>query len=193
MPAAYASDEKRAELVGAAAALLYAQGLQRTTLSHVAEKAGVPLGNVYYYFKTKDALAKAVIDSHLEGLAAALAAWESKTPLERLLAFLRAPMSDADNVVRFGCPFGSLCHELEKLGADAPLAKSAARLLELEISWVGKQFLALGVSKGAAEALAVDLIASLQGMMLLAQTLSSKDLLRRQTLRIEAWVAAQVA
>ncbi len=61
MPAAYASADKRAELVAAATGLLHEQGFHRTTLADVAERASVPLGNVYYYFRTKEALAEAVI------------------------------------------------------------------------------------------------------------------------------------
>jgi TetR/AcrR family transcriptional regulator, transcriptional repressor for nem operon len=60
----YAAAEKRTELVRAATRLLHEQGFQRTTLADVAERASVPLGNVYYSFKTKEALAEAVIASH---------------------------------------------------------------------------------------------------------------------------------
>lgn len=30
--------------------------MEQTTLADIAERAGVAVGNVYYYFKTKDAL-----------------------------------------------------------------------------------------------------------------------------------------
>ena len=45
---------KRERLVAAAVALAYEQGYRRTTLADIAEQSGVPLGNVYYYFRTKD-------------------------------------------------------------------------------------------------------------------------------------------
>jgi AcrR family transcriptional regulator len=35
---------------------MYRQGASATTLADVAQAADVPLGNVYYYFKTKDDL-----------------------------------------------------------------------------------------------------------------------------------------
>jgi AcrR family transcriptional regulator len=53
MHSAYESLEKRAELVRAAMGLLHEQGYQRTAFAKVATPADVPLGNVYYYFKTK--------------------------------------------------------------------------------------------------------------------------------------------
>jgi len=121
MPAPYASAEKRAELVAAATQLLHEQGFHRTTLADVAGRADVPLGNVYYYFKTKDAIAEAVISAHEGALRALFASWTSKhaAPHERLRCFVRAPLDASDRVIQFGCPHGSLCQELEKLGAKA--------------------------------------------------------------------------
>ena len=43
---------KRARLVAAACQVLHEQGVERTTLADIALAAGVPVGNVYYYFKT---------------------------------------------------------------------------------------------------------------------------------------------
>lgn len=183
---AYASTEKRGELVRAATVLLHRQGLERTTLADVAAHAKVPLGNVYYYFKTKDALAEAVIASHETSLRERLAFWEARhaDPRARLRALIRAPLDAAESIVHFGCPHGSLCQELEKLGPDAPLARAAARLLGVYVDWVEVQLRAGGVRRNARER-ALDLVASLQGTMLLAHTLRSPDLLARQLRRLE--------
>ena len=194
MPAAYASSEKRIELVAAAAELLYTQGLQRTTLAHVAEKANVPVGNVYYYFKTKEALAEAVIETHVERRRVLFESWgeTKRTPYERLRAFVQTPLAHPESVVQFGCPYGSLCQELEKLAPDAPLARAASRLMEQEVEWNASQFRELGFSKKAAEALAVDLVSQRQGAMLVAQALRSEEVLRRQVKRLEQWLEVQV-
>ena len=54
---------KRERLVGAACDLVYRLGAERTTLADIARAADVPLGNVYYYFRTKDDIfARAVVD-----------------------------------------------------------------------------------------------------------------------------------
>jgi TetR/AcrR family transcriptional repressor of nem operon len=42
---------KRERLVAAATKMLHEQGVEKTTLADTAA-AAVPLGNVYYYFKT---------------------------------------------------------------------------------------------------------------------------------------------
>jgi AcrR family transcriptional regulator len=190
MPAPYAAEEKRTELVRAATRLLHEQGFQRTTLADVAERAHVPLGNLYYYFKTKEALAEAVIASHEAALRDRFASWTSahRDPKLRLRRLVRAPLDALDGVIQFGCPHGSLCQELEKLGADAPLAKAGARLLAVYIDWASEQFQALGCGRRESQALAADLVASVQGTMLIAHTLRSPDLLAQQLRRVERWL-----
>ncbi|MBO0730160.1 MAG: helix-turn-helix transcriptional regulator, partial [Acidimicrobiaceae bacterium] len=47
---------KRERLVAAARDVCHRQGVEKTTLADIAEAADVPVGNVYYYFKTKDDL-----------------------------------------------------------------------------------------------------------------------------------------
>ena len=47
---------KRGRLVAAAREVMYANGVNGTSLADIAAAAGVPLGNVYYYFRTKEAL-----------------------------------------------------------------------------------------------------------------------------------------
>ncbi len=190
MPAAYASADKRAELVTAATRLLHEQGFHRTTLADVAARADVPLGNVYYYFKTKDALAEAVIQAHEEALRERFASWTKthREPKARLRCFVRAPLDVADRLVQFGCPHGSLCQELEKLGANTPLARAGTRLLAVYIDWAEEQFRVHGVARREARSLAADLVGAVQGAMLLANTMRSKELLTQQLRRVERWL-----
>ena len=183
---AYASTKKRAELVRAATALLHRQGLQRTTLADVARAAAVPLGNVYYYFTTKEALAEAVIAAHEDALRERFASWEVEhdDPKERLLRLIRAPLDSAEKIVKFGCPHGSLCQELEKLGEDAPLARASSRLLGAYVDWATEQFRAIGSGRESTP-LALELVAAVQGTMLLAHSMQSVEVLTRQLRRVE--------
>lgn len=56
-------DSKRFFLIEAAKRLSEQKGLAGWTLKEVATASGVPLGNVYYYFKTKDLLLELVVES----------------------------------------------------------------------------------------------------------------------------------
>ena len=58
------SSGKRERLVAAARQVLYERGVEKSALADIAAAADVPLGNVYYYFKTKDALVSAVIEHY---------------------------------------------------------------------------------------------------------------------------------
>src|ERR671931_2405588 len=106
---------KRERLVESATALFHEQGVHRTTLAEVAERAEVPLGNVYYYFKTKDELLGAVLAGYLEQAATLIASFErSRTPQARLKALVRNWSDMRDAVVSHGCPVGTLSVALHK-------------------------------------------------------------------------------
>ncbi|MEM9864047.1 MAG: helix-turn-helix domain-containing protein [Myxococcota bacterium] len=53
--------EKRNRLTDAAERCFAERGFRATTIAVLAEAASVPQGNVYYYFKSKDAIAAAVV------------------------------------------------------------------------------------------------------------------------------------
>jgi AcrR family transcriptional regulator len=46
--------------------LAHGRGFRETSLADIAEAARVPVGNVYYYFKTKQELAEAAVERCLE-------------------------------------------------------------------------------------------------------------------------------
>jgi AcrR family transcriptional regulator len=57
--------DKRSRLVSAAVGLAYQNGFGATSLADIAREAEVPLGNVYYYFKTKDEIGEAIVELRL--------------------------------------------------------------------------------------------------------------------------------
>ena len=84
-----AQPDKRTRLIETATKLAYGRGFRETSLADIAEAARVPVGNVYYYFKTKEELAEAVVERRLEEFRAARAEWDRlSSPKERLFAFV---------------------------------------------------------------------------------------------------------
>jgi AcrR family transcriptional regulator len=176
---------KEERLVASARELLHEQGVQCTTLAEIAEAADVPPGNVYYYFKTRDDLVRAVIDSRAGNVQSLLTSLDRRTtPQARLKALARAWADSAEMVAAHGCPLGSLVSELNKL--DGELAKDAAGLLRTLIDWAESQFREMG--RRDAGDLAVTLIAGVQGAALLADTLRDPKLMTREARRLERWV-----
>jgi TetR/AcrR family transcriptional regulator, transcriptional repressor for nem operon len=180
---------KRERLIEAAKLAFYHQGVSPTTLADIAALAEVPLGNVYYYFRTKDDLLAAVIEAHLDEIQARFAQWDQDPqPRQRLLSWLQSEREGQNELARYGCPYGSLGQEIGK--KEAPVIALAARLLGAHIDWAAEQLRQLGKEPTEARDLGVALVASLQGAFLLSCSCRSPALLDRQLDRLQAWVAS---
>ena len=177
---------KRDRLVNAATQLIYRQGIETTTLADIATAAEVPLGNVYYYFKTKDEIIDAVVQSHLHLIRATLDEIEAnhRTPKARLKALVKMLAGERDTIAEYGCPQGSLCSEINKRGSGS--SALAANLIRVPLTWVEEQFRMLG--RRDANELAVTLMASYQGTALLSNTLGDPTLMSRESRRLNRWI-----
>ncbi len=180
------ASQKRRRLAAAAARVLHEQGVERTTLADIAREADVPVGNVYYYFKTKDELVRAALSehgAHLDELTDALE--QSADPLDRLKALIRAWVDQRDTAARFGCPTGTLATELDKR-ADGVLDAEAGAVIRRLLDWVGRQFRELGLPDP--DGLALTLVSGYQGMSLLANALRDPDVMTREGARLLHWL-----
>jgi len=176
---------KRERLIDAACEVFYVQGVEHSSLADIATAAEVPLGNVYYYFRTKEDLVQAVIEAQLARAHSVLAAIEatSEDPRTRLRAMFGTLAQETDLIARYGCPFGSLCLELDKR-AEGP--GTAASLIRVPIEWAERQFRAMG--RADARDLAIEVIARYQGAALLTSTLRDPSLMVREAARVADWL-----
>lgn len=173
--------DKRRRLVESARSLIHEQGVQRTTLAEIAERAGVPLGNVYYYFRTKDDLVAAVIDGHCESVRALLARLDARrSPKARLKGLTKNWAESAPMVARSGCPLGSLCSELAKGPSDG------AEIFRVLCDWAEAQFRDLG-RRDAAD-LALMLISGVQGAALLSNSFHDQTIMLREVRQLDRWI-----
>jgi TetR/AcrR family transcriptional repressor of nem operon len=178
---------KRERLVASAGDLLHRQGVGATTLAQVAEAADVPPGNVYYYFKTKDDLVRAVIESRAEQVGAMLGSLQARrSPAARLKALAHQWVEMRDLVARYGCPFGTLASELDR--REDGLDRAAAKPISLILDWVEDQFRQLG--RRDARELAISLFSGVQGGALLANALRDPDVMTGQVRHLERWIDA---
>ena len=176
---------KRERLVAAACRVLHEQGVERTTLADIALAADVPVGNVYYYFKTKDQLVEAAIKAHGHTLEAALSALDRRrTPQSRLKGLIRLWMDQRELSARYGCPFGTLACELDK--RTDGLDRTAAEVLGILADWAERQFRSM--DRADARDLAIALVASYQGISLLTNTFRDPELMVREGRRLERWI-----
>jgi AcrR family transcriptional regulator len=70
--------QRVAELLTAAAAVFAEKGYQATTMTEVASRAGAPIGSLYQFFPSKDALADTLVHNYVALLEADLAALEAR-------------------------------------------------------------------------------------------------------------------
>ncbi len=165
--------------------LFHEHGIPGTTIANVAAAADVPLGNVYYHFRTKDALVEAVVAARREEVMAELhlAACEAD-PLERLRSLIRESRENRDLLTAHGCPYASLAQGLRDVGGT--LASDAGSLLKLYLDFASLQFNLL--NKPNANALGADFISRLYGAYTLANAMDDVGFLDAQLERIEGWL-----
>src|SRR5712691_7160691 len=111
-------EQTRTLILNAALDLLAEHGYEKTTMRAIAAKAGVSLGNAYYYFHSKEHLIQAFYHrTHEEHLATSRSVLEKDLSLKaRLLEVMRLKISTLE-------PYHQFAGELFKTAAhpDSPL------------------------------------------------------------------------
>lgn len=180
--------DKRTRLLDAANKLVQQQGFNQTTLADIAQESRVPLGNVYYYYKTKDDIGHALIEHRTECIRAQLNEWDKLSdPRKRILAAIKSVANNREMVAQSGCPVGSLCQELHK--DSGPLADKAAGMFTALLGWLEEQFRLLGMGKESSDHV-LHLVSALQGASLLTNIFNDPMLMLRETARLTKWVKA---
>ncbi|MEU7801991.1 TetR/AcrR family transcriptional regulator [Micromonospora arborensis] len=178
--------DKRRRLMTAAAQVLHQQGVERTTIADIADAADVPVGNVYYYFKTKDELVQAALAEHSGHLAELTGELDKlPDPRERLQALVALWVGQRDLAARYGCPTGTLAVELDKR-TEGGMDLEAGKVIRLLLDWVEHQFRELGLPNPGD--LAITLVGAYQGMSLLANALRDPEIMTREGARLTNWL-----
>ena len=180
------SERTRQRIVEAANRLFYHKGYNQTSFQDISEATGIPRGNFYYYFKTKDEILNAVVNARIDELNSVLNKIQSETPnpVERLMMFADFLDTHQNNIIESGCPVGSLSSELAK---DAPeLQQKSTELFSVLRQWFKQQFTALGLTN--ADELAMDLLTMLQGVSIVACAFKDMDYLIRSQQQIRDWI-----
>ncbi|MEV0584161.1 TetR/AcrR family transcriptional regulator [Nonomuraea sp. NPDC050310] len=181
-----AAGAKRRRLMEAAADVVHRQGVERTTIADIARAAEVPVGNVYYYFKTKDELVAAALAEHERQLDLLVERLDQLAdPRERLRRLIEGWVGQAGLAARYGCPTGTLAVELDKRD-EGGLDQEAGRVIRRLLTWVETQFRELG--QADPEGLALTLVGAYQGMSLLASALRDPAVMEREGARLLAWI-----
>jgi AcrR family transcriptional regulator len=106
-------EQTRATIAAAAQELFLERGYDKTTMRAVAQRAGVSLGNAYYYYSSKEHLVQALYDTvQRDHAAAAAGALDAQTSFAgRLKAALDAWVDVAEPLHEFAGPFFKVAAE----------------------------------------------------------------------------------
>jgi TetR/AcrR family transcriptional regulator, transcriptional repressor for nem operon len=181
------TQNKKERLIDSAATLFHHNGLMATSLADIAKHADIPIGNVYYYFKTKDDLALA---SALKRKAQFITEYTLLSeniydPRERLIEAVNYYNKMRDDYTKYGCPIGRIINDTDT-GKD--LISQAVSLIFADfIAWASTQFDELG-HKQDAQKYAVSLMAGIQGAIIMAKTFQNPQIISSETDRLVEWL-----
>ena len=177
--------EKRDALVAACAELFWQKGYANTSISDIAGHAGIPVGNVYYYFRSKAEMADAVAAvfvAETESLIGDISA-QTEEPRERLAALVQRLAQSARSRVAHGCPIGGCVHEFRR---DAePAADRAAEAFSLLVGFMARELGRTGLRPSAAMAAARGALSDWQGGIVLAHALRDTTVMADSFRRME--------
>jgi AcrR family transcriptional regulator len=167
--------------------LFYRKGYEHTSFADIAEIVEISRGNFYFHFKTKDEILEAVIDRRLAGTREMLERWDSEDsgPADRIRRFIQILIANRADIMRYGCPVGTLCTELAKL--DHASQTDANKLFTLFRTWLVRQFELLGL-EDEADSLAMHLLARSQGVATLANAFNDERFIRHEVRQMSDWL-----
>lgn len=176
----------RERIIEAANRLVYTKGFNQTSIADVANAVGITKGNLNYHFKSKEELLDAIIQFRLLMISEMLKQWDVQFPeaKTRLRRFVQMILNEKQDIVRYGCPMGSLNSELGKF--QVSLRDSSREMFDLFQKWLEKVFKLLDSKKSKARS--KHLLSMAQGAALMSYIYSDTQRLKDECKSIDEWI-----
>ncbi len=182
------STDKRERLITAAIECFHEQGLANASIADVARRAEVAPGNVFYYFRTKEDLAAAVIGRWTElvrGYAEQLSA--DSDPWRRLESFIGQAALMRGIYVTLGCPLAGITREVRRDASG--LTAQVEGVYGVQFAWLEAQFAFAGFGPGEARRHARFLMSTYHGAIGLAHAQDDGTLITDAVDALSRWLA----
>lgn len=178
----------RERIIEAANRLVYTKGFNQTSISDVADAVGITKGNLHYHFKSKEELLEAIIHYRKTLIAELLKQWDKNfpEPHEKLKRFVKMLLNEEKDIVRYGCPMGSLNSELGKFQSQLQL--NSKEMFDLFRGWLESVFKQLDSKKSKARSL--HLLSMAQGAAMLSYVYSDSKILKGECTIMNEWIDA---
>ena len=164
----------REALVAAAAKLFWLKGYHATSIADIAADASIPVGNVYYYFRTKADVAMAVADGFIEDTGDMLESVTSHSadPRQRLAKLSDRLAASQKARMAHGCPVAAAVREFR---VEAPAAsRRAAEVFTLISGFIAAEAGRTGLRPALALATGRAAVAEWQGGIVLGSALAGR-------------------
>ena len=130
-------NEKRDKILKNAARLFARKGYENVSLAEIAAKLMLNKATLYYYFKSKESLAIAVLDLRIEQYVNEIInetlTNNKLTPLKRLEGFYSKVVKfHKKNECKHGCPFGNLANNYRLVRIGLTAIQRAEKLLKIK-------------------------------------------------------------
>ena len=180
-------EQTRNRILEAARTLFYQRGYARTSFTDIVNETQIRRGNINHYFRTKKDILEAVIDQNISEYRALFEEWEQQyaDPRQRLHRFVDMVAANSDNLIRYGCPIGTLGSELGKESSD--FSDGARRLFDTFADWLAMQFELLG-KKADARRLALHLLCRTEGISIVAHVYNDPALIETEIAPLHTWI-----
>ena len=178
-------DQRREAIVAAAARLFWVNGFSATSIADIARDAGVPQGNMFYYFRSKADLALAVADVFVSETQSLILEAEaaSPEPRERIRFLLQRLAQSNRSRVDNGCPIAAAVRDFRRSAADA--SARAGQSFELLVSFIARELQKTGPRPSIAMARARAVVIEWQGGIALAHAFNDMTVLMESLRRAE--------
>ncbi len=195
MRTAQTQNPTRSKLLEASKALMLTKGFPATTIDEICRAAGLTKGSFFHYFKDKEDLAKAVLQSYADRMTQAAREapfFRNPDPLQRIYGYIDFMIARSkDPEVQQGCLLG---HFAQELSDTHPRIRSlCARQFD---RWAG--FLQSALDKAKAlhapraaldtRSVANHFIAVVEGSLILARVQNDPDVIERNLKHFESYL-----
>jgi len=158
----------------AASQVAYERGLAGLTLANVAAAAKMPLGSLYYYFKSRDDMVGAAVARIHTRFEQLRDEWDALGDSRlSLRAFASMTTDQTDTLTRHGCPVGTLVAQLGKKQQAG--TSDVGRVFSQLCEWASGHFANLGLAPEAARLAGRKIVRDLEGAAMLAHATGDTD------------------
>lgn len=184
--------DTRNRMIETTARLIQIQGLHGVSLSDILAASGAPRGSLYFHFPggkealVLEALRSGVIEAS-EALSDCLAAADH--PADGIAEFFRlAARESEESGYAFGCPVAGIV--LDRPAGESKLAQACQAALEEWLAMYREAFTSAGMAPDRAERLALTVLSSFEGALIVARSKESKAPIEAIGQEMSQWIAA---